>query len=144
MKNLKTKIIASAAATLALVGVGIAGPAQAKCVTSGSGQICTEVGAVRHVYAFAGATRYDNAAAVAAFNFEPWGSVVYVVNGTAYADAAVAAGAASRYPGPVLYTAQNDVPDVTMNAIRALDPDTVVVIGGSSVVGQNALTELSW
>lgn len=90
-----------------------------------------------------GGDRYGTAATVARRSFEPSLALAYVVTGEAFADA-IAAGAAGAVLGaPVLLVQRDSVPQPTREAIDALDPDRVVVVGGRNAVSEAVRAELA-
>ena len=57
-------------------------------------------------------------------------------------DPTAAAAAAAAGGGPVLLTEANWMPEVVRVEFRELDPDTVVLLGGSSVLTDGLLREV--
>jgi putative cell wall-binding protein len=88
----------------------------------------------------AGANRYATAAAVAA----KFGSadVVYVAYGLNYPDALSAAPAAAFVDGPLLLTDGNSLPVETGNAIKALDPSKIIIVGGTAAISTTVFRQL--
>ena len=80
-----------------------------------------------------GPNRFATAAEVArgAFGDAP---VVYLANGSALADGLVGSTAAGRSGGPLLLTARSSLPQPTREALAALQPQEVVVVGDERVV----------
>jgi len=89
----------------------------------------------------AGADRYATAAAVAEFGWpDGGGGTVFVVNGQTFPDA-LSAGAATT--NGVLLTVQRDsIPTATQQQLTRIQPDRIVVVGGTSVVSNTVLTAL--
>ncbi len=81
-----------------------------------------------------GADRYETAANLAMMFEDP--EVVYVASGQdrAYADALTGSARAGMENAPVLLTRPDGVPGATADALAELDPDRVVVLGGSVAV----------
>jgi hypothetical protein len=77
-----------------------------------------------------GADRYAVAANVSAAAFPTGAKVVYIANGTAYADALAGSVAATRAGGPILLVSASGVPDVTAAELARLKPGRVVALGG--------------
>lgn len=88
----------------------------------------------------AGATRYGTAAAVSEQAF-PTADVAYVVVGTNWPDALVAA---SRGDGPVLLVQQNSIPSVIRSELSRLAPlDEIFVVGGTAAVSASVEAALA-
>ncbi|HET6379970.1 MAG TPA: cell wall-binding repeat-containing protein [candidate division Zixibacteria bacterium] len=86
-----------------------------------------------------GADRYATAALVNSEFFTPSnGDHVLVATGVNFPDA-LAAGAVGD---PVFLTTTNDLPTVAFNAITGLDPSSIHVMGGTTVVSQAVVVEL--
>lgn len=98
-----------------------------------------EGGTVRRI---AGPDRFSTAAAVATDSFEPGVPVLYVATGFDFADALTGGAAAAVGEGPLLLTATDDLPQVTADAVTALDPARVVVLGGTAAVSESVVGEL--
>lgn len=81
----------------------------------------------------AGTNRYDTAAKLADFVSAP--STVFVATGLSFPDALAGAAAAGALGVPLLLTQPDAVPGPTSLALRSLSPDKVVVLGGTSVIG---------
>ncbi len=84
-----------------------------------------------------GANRYDTAALLATDAFNAGVPVAYIATGLNYPDALAAAAAAGAQGGPVLLTDTNSVPGPTIGALQALQPDKIIVVGGTSAVSTN-------
>jgi putative cell wall-binding protein len=89
----------------------------------------------------AGGDRYETAAAVAA-KFGTNVPVAYVASGAAFADALAGAARAGSQGGPVLLTAAGSLPTATTQALTALKPGRIVVLGGPAAVSDSVLTGL--
>lgn len=96
-------------------------------------------GAVSRV---SGASRFATAAALATDRFEPGVPAAFVVTGRGFADALAAAAAASAFGGPILLTERDDLPAATLEALDALEPAEIIVVGGAGVVSDAVLGEL--
>lgn len=102
-----------------------------------------------------GANRYETAALIAGQypDDEPI-ETVYITNGRAFADALSASSPAANanvpttmekfggVPAPVLLTRQDSLPDATTDALDAIDPSQIVVLGGPAAVSDDVATEL--
>jgi len=91
----------------------------------------------------AGADRYATAAAISAAEYDPGVAVVFIATGTNYPDALSAAAAAAYQGGPLLLTAPDALPAVIRDEIVRLDPQRVVIAGGTSVVSARVRAEIS-
>ncbi len=81
----------------------------------------------------AGADRYSTAVQIAQA-FDPGVPVVYIATGTNYPDALSAASAAAYGEGPLLLTARTSLPSVVATELQRLDPEAVVIVGGTGAV----------
>lgn len=86
-----------------------------------------------------GENRFETAAAHATAEWPDGADVVYVATGTAYPDA-LAAGQADR---PILLTERDRLHPATRDAVRALDPDEVVVLGLDAAVADPVVDALA-
>ena len=90
-----------------------------------------------------GATRYDTAVAVSRAAFPTRAPVVYLATGVAYPDALSAAPAAAAEGGPLLLTpASGSVPRTVLDRIAQLDPDRIVVVGGTGAVSAGVVAQV--
>ena len=82
-----------------------------------------------------GASRYDTAVAVSKAMFPTAGvPVAYVASGEGFADALAGAAAAGKLGGPVLLTQPNALPSVVAAELDRLNPQRIVILGGTGVV----------
>lgn len=89
-----------------------------------------------------GANRFDTAALIATSEFES-ATVAYVATGGNFPDALTGGPAAARDEAPVLLVGA-DVPQPTADALRSLDPERIVILGGDQAISPSveaALTE---
>lgn len=84
-----------------------------------------------------GEDRYETAAAIAARL--PDAETVYLATGLNFPDALAGGPLAAMVGAPILLTAGTSVPAATSTAIAAIDPDTVVALGGRAVVPDEVL-----
>lgn len=88
-----------------------------------------------------GGNRYSTAVALS--HEQEWESdTVYLASGTGLADALGGAAAAAHVGAPMLLTRTGALPDVTSERLAELDPERVVVLGGSQVVNDSVLAQL--
>jgi len=90
----------------------------------------------------AGSDRYATAARVSLATFSPGVPVVYVATGTSFPDALAGGVAAGRQKGPVLLVSPTGVPGATKAELDRLNPDRIVVLGGTSAVGDAVASAL--
>jgi putative cell wall-binding protein len=88
-------------------------------------------GSVRRL---AGATRYATAAEISRDAFPSGVPVAYVATGINFPDALAGVAAAGSGGGPVLLTTPNALPAETAAELARLDPDRIVVLGGTSMI----------
>ncbi|CAN5123608.1 hypothetical protein BH20ACT8_BH20ACT8_12940 [soil metagenome] len=100
-------------------------------------QLLEEAAGGRESERLAGVSRFATAAAVARFQFFDGAQTVYLARSDAFPDA-LAAG--SLTDGPILLVPScGDLPPVVADAVRALDPDELVALGGQGAVCQAML-----
>jgi putative cell wall-binding protein len=95
------------------------------------------------VVRYAGADRYATAAAVSAASFAPGVPVAYIATGANFPDALAGGSAAGFKGGPVLLVGASGVPGSTAAELERLQPDEIVVLGGSSAVSDATFDELA-
>lgn len=115
-------------------------------VDSGGGAVdCPPIsGGEPDVDRIAGSDRFATAAEVAR-QYQPFESghgVVYVANGLNFPDALSAAPAAAFQEAPLLLSRQNELPTVTREQIERLNPQLIVIAGGTGVVSTAVENEL--
>ena len=86
----------------------------------------------------AGPDRFATAAAIAADAFPDTTSAVYLATGHAFPDALTGGAAAGRTRAPLVTVQPGCVPDVVHEQLERLDPDTVVVLGGTAAISRTA------
>ncbi|HYD08548.1 MAG TPA: trypsin-like serine protease, partial [Acidimicrobiales bacterium] len=93
------------------------------------------------VYRLFGADRYGTAANVAS---STWGNAdtVYVSTGENYPDSLAAGPAAASRIAPILLVTGSGVPESTALELERLEPQRIVVVGGSAAVGDAVVDEL--
>jgi putative cell wall-binding protein len=100
-----------------------------------------QVAASTPVDRLAGRDRYATAQAVAA-KFGSGVPVAYVASGLDFPDALAGASAAGGQRSPVLLTGTAKIPAATQQALTALKPKKIVVLGGTASVSNTVLTAL--
>lgn len=93
----------------------------------------------------AGDDRFETAAAVSAASFPDADEVstAYIATGQEFPDALTAGAAAAAIEGPVLLVRRASVPAATRDELRRLGLDEIVIVGGTSAVGQDVEDELA-
>ncbi|MBI2763949.1 MAG: cell wall-binding repeat-containing protein [Chloroflexi bacterium] len=91
----------------------------------------------------AGLNRYATAATMSAANFGPGVPVVYVATGLNFPDALTGASVAGSEDGPILLVSTKGIPDVTAAELSRLQPQRIVVLGGTGVVPDTVLSALT-
>jgi putative cell wall-binding protein len=90
----------------------------------------------------AGADRYATAAQVAAETHPNGASLVYIASGNSSADALAAGAAAAVANAPLLLVSHGLVPVATVQALEALAPTRVVVVGGTAAISSAVQTRI--
>lgn len=90
----------------------------------------------------AGADRYATAAAMSAAVYPPRVEFAFVAVGTNFPDALAGGPLAAAVGAPVLLTQGSDVPAATLQELSRLRPDTIIVLGGPSVISDVVVTKL--
>ncbi|HET7685941.1 MAG TPA: cell wall-binding repeat-containing protein [Candidatus Limnocylindria bacterium] len=93
------------------------------------------------VQRLAGATRYDTAAAISAGSFGS-ADTVFLATGANFPDALGGGPVAGSVPGPLLLVTASDVPAGAANELRRLDPERVVILGGTGVVSDAVISQV--
>lgn len=111
------------AVTALVTSLGLAAPAQADVTP------VTKTGWSR----WSGADRYATAVAISKATFTQ-SDFVYVVSGENFPDGLAAGPVAGVNQAPVLLTKRDSVPEVVAAELARLDPNTVIVVGGTQVI----------
>lgn len=90
---------------------------------------------VANVDRIGGSDRFATAVRVSETAFAGPVPVVFIANGLDYPDALSAAPVAAALGGPLLLTLPRTLPDLVVNELRRLAPETVVLVGSEAVVG---------
>ena len=90
-----------------------------------------------------GVDRYGTAAAVSSVAFSPGVPVAFVANGEAFPDALAGGPAAAALGGPVLLVRRPGLPNATVGELDRLNPERIVVLGGTSAVSQGVADALA-
>lgn len=89
-----------------------------------------------------GGNRYETSATISGHAFPGGADTVFVATGGVFADALSAGAVAGAVPGPVLLTQSGSLPQVQAAEVTRLDPDRVVILGGTNAVSSAVETEL--
>jgi N-acetylmuramoyl-L-alanine amidase len=81
-----------------------------------------------------GATRYGTAKEIALKGWANGAETVIIANGAVFADALASAGLSAKYDAPILLTKKDTLNDETKQALQALAPSKVIIIGGTAAV----------
>ncbi|MER3388703.1 MAG: cell wall-binding repeat-containing protein [Microcella sp.] len=88
-----------------------------------------------------GADRYATSVAISQATTGAGGAdVVYLVNGLGYADALSAGPAAATTGGVLLLTQPGSVPSIVRAELQRLDPDRVVIVGGTAAIRSSVVS----
>lgn len=101
---------------------------------------CSGGGAICRV---ASADRYGTAVAASQHANGPDTAVVYIAVGTNFPDAIAAGPAAAHEAAPILLVQTSTVPGSTMAELQRLDPDLVVVVGGTSAIAESVAAAIA-
>lgn len=85
-----------------------------------------------------GMDRYQTSVLISEDRFAPGVSVVYLANGSGFADA-LSGGPATGGAGPVLLVTSESIPASTKTELRRLEPGRVVVLGGESAISASVM-----
>ncbi|HEX2140761.1 MAG TPA: cell wall-binding repeat-containing protein, partial [Candidatus Limnocylindria bacterium] len=118
--------------------VVLGGP-KAVSATVAEGLMAYTAGSVSRL---AGADRYETAARVATTSFAPGVDAAFVATGSGFADALAGVPAAAHLEGPLLLTKRIGLPAATENALDALNPARIYVLGGPAAVSDAVLASL--
>jgi putative cell wall-binding protein len=89
-----------------------------------------------------GANRFETAALLAAAAWPEGADAVFVATGGEFADALAGVPAAALRDAPLLLATGSSLPATTRDAITALAPDEVVVLGGRAAIGDDVVAEI--
>ncbi len=89
----------------------------------------------------AGSDRYATAVAVSTGTFAS-GNTVFVATGATFPDALGGGPVAGGLPGPLLLVPASAVPASVAGELRRLDPDRVVILGGTGAVSASVVSQI--
>ncbi|MDK2562986.1 family 10 glycosylhydrolase [Romboutsia sedimentorum] len=90
-----------------------------------------------------GNERYDTAVEVSKEGWKNGSESVVLTNGNSVVDGVTATPLATSKDAPILLTEKGKIPEATKAELKRLNPKNIVVIGGTTVVDENALKELN-
>lgn len=92
-----------------------------------------------------GSNRYHTAALISQAAYPDPGPVttVFVATGTGFADALAGGPAAAHLDAPLLLTRPDSLPGETIAELNRLQPDTIVIVGGTAAVSTSVETALA-
>lgn len=89
-----------------------------------------------------GSDRYATAAAISAATFAPGVPVAFVATGATFPDSLAAGSPAGRLKGPILLATATALPAATSAELDRLNPQQIVVLGGTAAIGAAVETAL--
>ncbi|HEX7172613.1 MAG TPA: cell wall-binding repeat-containing protein [Candidatus Limnocylindria bacterium] len=90
----------------------------------------------------AGANRYATAAVIAGAAFGANVPTAFISTGANFPDALAGAPVSQVFGGPLLLVSQSSTPTATRNALSALKPQRIVILGGTAVVSATVAAQL--
>lgn len=90
----------------------------------------------------AGETRYGTAAAISA-DHAPGVEAVFVATGQIYADSMTGAPLSASILGPIVLTQLDNLPAETIAELERLDPQRIIILGGTAVVSAQVQADLA-
>ncbi len=90
-----------------------------------------------------GENRYYTSVAITTTAFPGQAATVFVASGEQFPDALAGGAAAARHGAPLLLTQQGQLPGIVRGEIQRLTPSEIVVLGGSAVVGDSVINDLT-
>lgn len=89
-----------------------------------------------------GSTRYETAVEISERSYPSGSNAVFVATGADYPDALAAGPAAASVDAPLLLTPRTSLPGVVAAEIDRLDPDMIVIVGGTGAVSGTVAAQL--
>ncbi len=94
------------------------------------------------VFRIAGANRYETAADIAFTYFIPGVDTAFIATGSNFPDALAGAAVAGKVGGPILLVSPSAIPSATAGALSYLQPNRIVILGGTGAVSAGVATAL--
>lgn len=143
MGRMSGRFLVLVTALMTVAGLLTGSPVSGREATSDGDWIREREPSSPQVVRRAGADRFATAAAVSAARFDPGVSSVYVATGTSFPDALAGGPAAGLDGGPILLTLHGSLPGPTVDELERLEPQRVVVLGGTAVVSDHVERRLA-
>ena len=105
-----------------------------------SSAIAAEAGCVLR---YAGSDRYATAAVISQTEFALGADTVFIATGQDFPDALAGAAVAGIQGFPLLLVQADAIPATTATELSRLDPDTIVILGGTAAVSSNVASSLA-
>jgi putative cell wall-binding protein len=104
----------------------------------------TQLDAIRPgaVNRLAGPDRYATSVAISKSQFNPGVPVAFIASGANFPDALAGAPVAGLAGGPMLLTDPNALPDAVAAELERLNPERIVILGGTATISPNVETRL--
>jgi putative cell wall-binding protein len=96
-----------------------------------------------NVQQFAGANRFDTSVAISQNGWLTGSKFAFVVNGMSFADALSAGPAAGNLEAPVLLANTASLPATVADELVRLNPDVIIIVGGTGVVSAGVEAQLN-
>jgi SpoIID/LytB domain protein len=107
-----------------------------------SDSVAGELAAYAPVVRLAGQNRYETAVE-ASKQVSPSGAgTVFIASGSDFPDAVSGSALAASRNSPLLLTRRNSLPDATRSELDRLNPNEIIVVGGSAVVSTSVIDQL--
>ncbi|MCS5718389.1 cell wall-binding repeat-containing protein [Herbiconiux sp. CPCC 205763] len=110
---------------------------------TGATELLKSDGKTYKVYQYEGADRYEVAVNVTMDSVGDVVPVLYIASGENYPDALSAGPAAAHPGGALLLVSRDSIPEITRQAIVALQPQRIVVVGGVNTVSAGVYNQLA-
>lgn len=104
--------------------------------------VVRELRAYASVDRYDGANRYATAVDVSRNAFGGGSTTAFIATGATFPDALGGGPAAGTVPGPLLLVPKTSVPAEVIAELRRLDPDRIVILGGTAVVSSGVESQL--
>jgi protocatechuate 3,4-dioxygenase beta subunit len=91
----------------------------------------------------AGPDRYETSVAISKSQFQPGVPVAFIASGANFPDALAGAPVAGLAGGPMLLTDPNALPDAVTAELERLQPQRIVILGGTATITPNVETQLN-
>ncbi|QJU52817.1 cell wall-binding repeat-containing protein [Herbiconiux sp. KACC 21604] len=134
--------MAGGAAVLLATGLISATGGAASAAVSAAPVTTVDAQALLPVERIAGDDRFGTSAAISAASVEPGVETLFIASGESFPDALAGAPLAGAERSAVLLTARDSLPDAVRAEIRRLEPQRIVVFGGTGTISARVADEL--